>query len=133
AYVLDPDIRRVAIAADGDVTVGEGETFERGPICAAHDVDAGPDLERKATLVDRFGAFEIGGNICRHSVLPSQRMVAELVAQRGAGTLVDAERGRAFRIELKRVLGEGIEDRARLGIGRHAGGRCRESATGKQR
>ena len=60
ADVLDHDVGRVAIAADGDVAVREGEALERGAVGAADGVDAGADGEGEAGFVDRFDARQVG-------------------------------------------------------------------------
>ena len=117
ADVLDHDVGRVAIAADGNVAVREGEALERGAVGAADGVDACAHGEGEAGFVDRFDARQVGlhrGGDRPHS---GRAMVAQLGTHPRAGAGVDPERGRAFGAEAEKVLRDGIEQRARLSIG----------------
>ncbi len=71
ADVLDDDVGRIAIAADGDVAVRERKSLEAGAVGALHDLDAGAGWETERGRVDRLGPLEIGGDHLGKALLPA--------------------------------------------------------------
>ena len=136
ADVLNDDIRRVAPAANRDVAVGERETFERRRIGTSHDLEAGAHRMREAARVEGVDALQVGAKLLRHPLLPLGGAIGELGSKSRSRAGVDAKRGRALRQQAKKIVGDPVEQRERVGLvcsGRERG-RCTVApARGHQR
>ena len=114
ADVLNDHVGRVAPAADSHVAVRQRETVERDVVGAFHHRDTGTRRRKKGRRVDRIQPGEIRANRGGNAVLSGGRSVAEPGTQRLALTLINAERGRAFREEPQQVLGDVLEQSGHL-------------------
>jgi hypothetical protein len=91
ADVLNDDVRRVAPAAGGDVTVWKRKAFERSGVHTPHNLDARAHVVRKPAGFERVQPVEIGAERCRNGLLSRSGTVLKLRTQRCPRALVDAE------------------------------------------
>src|SRR5262249_18655882 len=97
AHILNDDIRRVTPAAHRDITVGQGEPFNRLRIGTANDLEAGSSGMRERKDVESIGTLQIRAELVCDLLLSLRGAIRKLRTKRRSGPGVDTQRRCAFR------------------------------------